>query len=279
MMTRLVVDKISKFTCVEFETLPSIMPHDTFIIPPKTTSILITIAPYHPPVSSQQQTSIPLYTPMFTDSTVPPTTTTIPLVSVNVSNTGAKPSSFSTHVSHLVSPHNRDDRDMIFDDAEDEDLGGFTYSPFQIQTESEAIESILDIITKEHSANAAKMNKGVADSAEVCKTTTKKFDKPITDTTTIMENFQTTFNSNTPTTNEALKSLGSLFKYEKTKLQEIHTGLKTDHEAFQTSISSQISKLQDESAKESDITHSLFPQDERSKGVMYETRSFRETSR
>lgn len=26
---------------------------------------------------------------------------------------------------------------MIFYDAKDEDLGGFTYSPFQIQTESE----------------------------------------------------------------------------------------------------------------------------------------------
>ncbi|CAH1415802.1 unnamed protein product [Lactuca virosa] len=57
--------------------------------------------------------------------------------------------------------------------------------------------------------------------------------------------------------NEALKSLGSLFKSEKAKLQEIHTSLKTDHESFQTSISSQITKLQDELAIESKIKDSL----------------------
>ncbi|CAH1453517.1 unnamed protein product [Lactuca virosa] len=72
-----------------------------------------------------------------------------------------------------------------------------------------------------------------------------------------MENFQTTFNSNTTAANEALKSLGSLFKSEKAKLQESRTGLKTDHEAFQTSISSQITKLQDELANESNIKDSL----------------------
>ncbi|CAH1420796.1 unnamed protein product [Lactuca virosa] len=72
-----------------------------------------------------------------------------------------------------------------------------------------------------------------------------------------MENFQTTFNSNTTAANESLKSLDSLFKSEKAKLQEIRTGLKTDHEAFQTSISSQIYKLQDELANEINIKDSL----------------------
>lgn len=72
-----------------------------------------------------------------------------------------------------------------------------------------------------------------------------------------MENFQRTFNSNTTVTNDALKILGSLFKSEKTELQEIRTGLKTDHEAFQTSISSQVSNLQDELAKDCIITDSL----------------------
>ncbi|CAH1433884.1 unnamed protein product [Lactuca virosa] len=72
-----------------------------------------------------------------------------------------------------------------------------------------------------------------------------------------MENFQTTFNSNTTAANESLKSMGSLFKSEKAKLQEIHTGLKTDHEAFQTSISSQITKLQDELAMASKTKDSL----------------------
>ncbi|CAI9267953.1 unnamed protein product [Lactuca saligna] len=91
---------------------------------PKTTSILITIALCLPPVSSQQKTSIPLSISMFTDSIVPPTTSTTPFVSVNVSDMGAKTSGFSTHVTPFVSPHNRADPYMIFYDAEDEDHGG-----------------------------------------------------------------------------------------------------------------------------------------------------------
>ncbi|CAH1454223.1 unnamed protein product [Lactuca virosa] len=72
-----------------------------------------------------------------------------------------------------------------------------------------------------------------------------------------MENFQTNFNSNTTSSNEALKSLGSLFKTEKTKLQEFRNGLKTDHESFQATISSQLSQLKDELVKESTLKDSL----------------------
>ncbi|CAH1451105.1 unnamed protein product [Lactuca virosa] len=72
-----------------------------------------------------------------------------------------------------------------------------------------------------------------------------------------MENFQTTYNSNTTSANEALKSLGSLFKTEKTKLQELQTGLKSDHESFQATMSSQLSQLKDELVKESTLKDSL----------------------
>ncbi|CAH1417316.1 unnamed protein product [Lactuca virosa] len=80
-----------------------------------------------------------------------------------------------------------------------------------------------------------------------------------------MENFQTTFNTNTTSTNEALKSLGSLFKTEKTKLQEIRTGLQTDHESFQATISSQITQLKDELVKESNLKDSLALKSEEAK--------------
>nr|KAJ0223195.1 hypothetical protein LSAT_V11C200058870 [Lactuca sativa] len=50
---------------------------------------------------------------MFTDSVVPPTTSTIPLVSANVSDMGAKTSGFSTPVSPPVSPLSRNDPDMM----------------------------------------------------------------------------------------------------------------------------------------------------------------------
>ncbi|CAI9265274.1 unnamed protein product [Lactuca saligna] len=115
------------------------------------------------------------------------------------------------------------------------------------------IDSFVERISKEYTTNADMMNKVVATLAEVCKWMKFFFDKLIGSTTAFMENFQTTFNSNTTAANEALKSLVSLFKTEKTKLQEIHTDLKTDHEAFQTSISSKILKLQEELAKESDL--------------------------
>lgn len=85
---------------------------------------------------------------------------------------------------------------------------------------------------KEHSSNAEKMNKAVDDSAKACKTTTEKVDKIISDTTTFLENFQITFNLNTTAANESIKSLGSLFKSEMAKLQEICTDLKTDHATF-----------------------------------------------
>ncbi|CAI9298331.1 unnamed protein product [Lactuca saligna] len=40
---------------------------------PKTTTTTITVAPCPPPGSSQPQSTIPLSTPLYTDSTVPPT--------------------------------------------------------------------------------------------------------------------------------------------------------------------------------------------------------------
>lgn len=71
---------------------------------PKTTSTPITIAPCPPPISSSQQITIPLSPPIFTDSTLPPNTSATPVVSVNVSDIGAKTSGFSTHISPPISP-------------------------------------------------------------------------------------------------------------------------------------------------------------------------------
>ncbi|CAH1453453.1 unnamed protein product [Lactuca virosa] len=118
---------------------------------------------------------------------------------------------------------------------------------------------------KQHSATVATSNKAVADSAEVCKSTTERVDNLIEETTAFMENFQPTFNTNTTSANEALKSLGSLFKTEKTNLQEIRTGLQTDHESFQATISSQITQLKDELVKERKLTDSLALKSEEAK--------------
>ncbi|CAI9268325.1 unnamed protein product [Lactuca saligna] len=101
---------------------------------------------------------------------------------------------------------------------------------------------------KEHATNVENMYKAVDDSAEVFKITTEKVDKLISEATAFMENFRTTFDSNTTKGNESLQILGSLFKTERENFQEIETGLKSDHEEFQTSIFSQLTLLQVEQA-------------------------------
>ncbi|CAI9285794.1 unnamed protein product [Lactuca saligna] len=145
-----------------------------------------------------------------------------PEFTVNISDTGATTSFFSTYVPSSISPIRNDDPNMIFgDDGDDDDLGGFTYSPFMIRTESEdeatvskgqlkaihekldqlllaskaysfdayskeIVESLFENITKEHVANAANMNASVLESTDVCKSTTENVNKLITDTTTVM---------------------------------------------------------------------------------------------
>ncbi|CAI9270546.1 unnamed protein product [Lactuca saligna] len=258
----------------------------------KTTSIPITIALFPPPISSSQQTSVPLSTPIFTDSTILPTTLATLTVSFNVSATGAKTLGFSTHVSPATYPIRIDDPDMIFGDDNDDDLGGFTYSAFQIRTarEDEAtviqgllmslhekldnlflaskdsfseayskavVENMFERITKDHTDNVEKMNKAVTASAIVCKTAAEKVDKLIFDTTVFNEAYQTTYNNNTIFVNASLQNLGTIFKAEKDNWQNLYTGLQNEHELFQTSITLQITKHQSDLAMESKVMDAL----------------------
>ncbi|CAI9271301.1 unnamed protein product [Lactuca saligna] len=110
---------------------------------------------------------------------------------------------------------------------------------------------------KEHATNAAKMNATVSESVAVCKSTTKKVDKIIFERTTFMENYRTTYNNNTASMNEALQNLGSMLKNEKINLEKIRSGLQQDHASFQTSLSSYITKLQDDLAMESKVMDAL----------------------
>ncbi|CAI9298615.1 unnamed protein product [Lactuca saligna] len=98
-----------------------------------------------------------------------------------------------------------------------------------------------------------KINKVVGSSATVCNNTSKKVDKLISDATNFMNKFQNSFESNTVKANEAISNLDSSFKVEREKFQEVRTGIKTNHDVFKSSISSQISKLQDELAMEKPI--------------------------
>ncbi|CAI9297392.1 unnamed protein product [Lactuca saligna] len=148
------------------------------------------------------------------------------------------------------------------------DFTGFTYSPFNIRTESddeapvmrgqlkaihEKLDSLLhaskpsptddysqatinflrETLTK-HSANLERMKKAVNAFATVCNSTTKKVDKLISEATAFMEKFQTSFESNTAKANKVISSLGSSIKIEKAKLQVVCTGLKSNYDEFQS---------------------------------------------
>ncbi|CAI9294329.1 unnamed protein product [Lactuca saligna] len=207
-------------------------------------------------------------TPLFTNSNATTTTSNIePLVTINASDAGERASDFAAgHSTPPASPFRQNDPYMIYGD-DDEDFAGLTYSPFNIRTESDdeapvmgrklkaihkrldlllqaskassnddysqaTIKSLLETLTKEHSTNLEKMNKAVDASTSVCNNMTEK-------------------------ANEVISSLGSTLKREKAKLQEVRTGLPTDHVEFNSSISSKISKLQDDSAMERKIMDSL----------------------
>lgn len=119
------------------------------------------------------------------------------------------------------------------------------------------VKSLLENLTKDHSTNIEKMNKAVDDSVSVCNNTTENVDKIITNAMLFMEKIQRSFESNTAKANELISSLGSTLKTEKAKLQEFRSSLKSDYDEFQSSISSQISKLQDDLAMESKIMDAL----------------------
>ncbi|CAI9267847.1 unnamed protein product [Lactuca saligna] len=194
---------------------------DNFSIPYPiaTISTPISIAPCLPVSLGVSQPP-----PIFTDSTTTLTTTVEPPVSLNAYDVGAGASCLDI---------------------------GFTYSQFNIRTESDdeapitraTVKCILETHTKEHSANLDKMKKAVDASPIVYNNTTEKVDKLINDAQVFMENFQSSFESSTVKANEVISSLGPTLKTEKVKLQEVHTGLKSEHDEFQSSISSQITKL------------------------------------
>ncbi|CAI9263640.1 unnamed protein product [Lactuca saligna] len=115
--------------------------HDSIPSPPLSPTtkscIPITISLCPPPIISSQPTSVPISTPILTTSTTDPISSTVPDVTINVSDTGAITSVFTTSVSLSIYCVRTNDPDMNFDDGDEDDLGGFTYSPFQIQTDSE----------------------------------------------------------------------------------------------------------------------------------------------
>ncbi|CAI9276643.1 unnamed protein product [Lactuca saligna] len=167
---------------------------------PKTTSTPITIAPCPPPISSSQQTTISLSTPIFTDSTIPPTTSATPQFQFTYSlfqiRTESEDESTITKWK-LNSLHEKNDQLLLASKASSSEAYSNT-----------TVESLFERITKELTTNIVKMNKVVYDYVEVYKTMTEKVNKRISDTTTSMETYQTTHNYYTVSTSSDPKQGG-----------------------------------------------------------------------
>lgn len=195
--------KVSKTTItnpeVSFDILTCIPINDDFFqdfsvpSPTSTISTPITIDPCPLVFLGVLQTD----TPLFNDSTTPTTTSSDePPVTVNASDVGEGASGFIVgHSTPPITLLHQDDPDTIYG-GNDEDFGGFTYSPFNIRTESDneahvtkgqlkaanekldsllqssktstnidysnaTIKSFLETLTKEHSSNLQKTNKVV----------------------------------------------------------------------------------------------------------------------
>ena len=126
-----------------------------------------------------------------------------------------------------------------------------------------AVESIIKRVMKEHVANDMTMSKAVSDSADVCKTTTGKVDKLITETIEFMNDYKTTYNSNTASANHAIQNVGVLLKTEKANFVQLLKDFKTDQEAFHSSILEKITKLQEDLAMERKIMDALALKEEK----------------
>ncbi|CAI9263757.1 unnamed protein product [Lactuca saligna] len=116
----------------------------------------------------------------------------------------------------------------------------------------------------EHAANTSIMTMEVFDSAKVCKSTTENVDKLIADTIEFMEDYKTTYNSNTVTANKAIHNIGAMFKAERMNFVDLWKEFQSDNQAFQSSINAEISKLQEELAMERKIMDALTIKDEKS---------------
>ncbi|CAH1436110.1 unnamed protein product [Lactuca virosa] len=85
-----------------------------------------------------------------------------------------------------------------------------------------AVESILDRVTKEHTANVSTLSNVVSDSTSVCKSPTEKVVKLIADTIEFMEDYKNTYNANTVTAKKAIHNVGAMFQAEKANFVELH---------------------------------------------------------
>ncbi|KAL7616230.1 hypothetical protein Lser_V15G04372 [Lactuca serriola] len=198
---------------------------------PKHTTAPISITPCSPPVSSQPPTSTPLPPPFFTETTTTTTTTTSVGPSVNVNTSDAR---MFLGEKDLISNH----------------FISTTY--FEA-----AVKGVLDTFVKEHVATLDKANKAVESSTQSCLQATEKVDKLIFDIKTFITEINPAAENNATNENDAIVNLNTSLQKERESIVKLRADIYTNNSAFQESISSRISKFQEDMAVESKIMDQL----------------------
>ncbi|CAI9293820.1 unnamed protein product [Lactuca saligna] len=103
---------------------------------------------------------------------------------------------------------------------------------------------------------------------------TEKVDKLIYDAQVFMEIFQQSFDSNTAASNEVISSLSTSLNSERAKFQDICNGLKDDYDKFQSSITSQLSKLKGDLEMERKVMDALAIKTEKVKTLSVKLEQF-----
>ncbi|CAI9285170.1 unnamed protein product [Lactuca saligna] len=116
---------------------------------------------------------------------------------------------------------------------------------------------MLDTLLKEHVANLAKANKAVEDSAQSCMQETENVDKLISDTKTFITEINTVAAKNASNANDAIVNLNDSLRKERESIEKLWADISTENSTFQTSISSSLSKFQEDLAVESKVMDKL----------------------
>ena len=129
---------------------PVVQINDSIPTPPPSpfhTTVLISIAPLPPPISSQPTSVAPLPTPIFTLTTLTKTNTPEPMVRVNVAYTGAPTSETETPVTSkpISRSHSSDSFPVLGGDELEFD--SYYYNPYRVQSEDNDDD---DPLTKRH---------------------------------------------------------------------------------------------------------------------------------
>ncbi|CAH1440730.1 unnamed protein product [Lactuca virosa] len=80
-----------------------------------------------------------------------------------------------------------------------------------------------------------------------------------------MEDYKDTYNANTATANKPIQNVGALFQTKKANFVELCKSLQSDHEAFQSSIAANITKLQEDLVTKNKLMDALAIKEENCK--------------